>query len=301
MKSPLVKHLNALWLDLQNAAIWWEIAVLVGCLSLAWWLASALRRKFVRAAAALSIGGAFSSGGLDRLTFPLTALALVAVARAALEPFIPVNLLSLALPLLTAFAIIRGAVYMLRYTFRNTALAAWERWIALTAWAMVALHYTGFLDDLAAGLARVSLPVGGKKLTMLAMLQAGFWVAVTLLVALWLAAAIERRLTESESLEKNVGLAMGRFFRALLVLLAVLASLGIAGIDLTVLSVFGGALGVGLGFGLQKVASNYISGYIILLDRSIRIGDLVSVDKHTGQVTQINTRYSVLKALDGTE
>jgi small-conductance mechanosensitive channel len=81
----------------------------------------------------------------------------------------------------------------------------------------------------------------------------------------------------------------------------VLVTLPAVGIDITVLSVFGGALGVGLGFGLQKVASNYISGFIILLDRSIRIGDLVTVDNQYGEVSQINTRYTLLRALDGTE
>ncbi|MBI3229205.1 MAG: mechanosensitive ion channel, partial [Burkholderiales bacterium] len=82
---------------------------------------------------------------------------------------------------------------------------------------------------------------------------------------------------------------------------AVLISLAMVGIDLTVLSVFGGALGVGIGLGLQKIASNYVSGFVILLDRSLKIGDMISVDKYYGRVTQINTRYTVLQGLDGIE
>jgi small-conductance mechanosensitive channel len=78
-------------------------------------------------------------------------------------------------------------------------------------------------------------------------------------------------------------------------------SLTIVGIDLTVLSVFGGALGVGLGFGLQKIASSYVSGFIILLDRSMSIGDMITVDKFSGKVTQINTRYTVVLGPDGSE
>jgi small-conductance mechanosensitive channel len=81
----------------------------------------------------------------------------------------------------------------------------------------------------------------------------------------------------------------------------VLLSLNLVGLDLTVLSVFGGALGVGLGLGMQRIASNYVSGFVILLERSLSIGDMISVDKYTGKVTNINTRYTVLQGLDGVE
>jgi small-conductance mechanosensitive channel len=80
-----------------------------------------------------------------------------------------------------------------------------------------------------------------------------------------------------------------------------LIALPAVGIDLTVLSVFGGALGVGLGFGLQKVASNYVSGFIILLDRSVRMGDMITVDNKYGQVAEMNTRYTLIRSQDGTE
>ena len=99
----------------------------------------------------------------------------------------------------------------------------------------------------------------------------------------------------------SLRMAMTKAVRTLLLLLAVLIALPAVGIDLTVLSVFGGALGVGLGIGLQKIASNYISGFIILLDRSVRIGDMVTVDNKFGEVSQIKTRYTLLKAMDGTE
>ena len=94
---------------------------------------------------------------------------------------------------------------------------------------------------------------------------------------------------------------LSRMSRAVLILIALLVSLSMVGIDLTVLSVFGGALGVGLGLGLQKIASSYVSGFIILLERSMTIGDTVTMDKFTGRVAQINTRYTVLRGGDGSD
>jgi small-conductance mechanosensitive channel len=92
-----------------------------------------------------------------------------------------------------------------------------------------------------------------------------------------------------------------RLARAVLLIGAMLVVLPLIGVDLTVLSVFGGALGVGLGLGLQKIASNYLSGFIILLDRSIRLGDMITVDGHYGEVTRITTRYMVVRTLTGVE
>jgi small-conductance mechanosensitive channel len=99
----------------------------------------------------------------------------------------------------------------------------------------------------------------------------------------------------------SLRVAMARTGRALLIFTGLLVSLTLVGIDLTVLSVFGGALGVGLGLGLQKIASNYVSGFVILLDRSLKIGDMIAVDKYYGKVTQINSRYTVLQGMDGIE
>jgi small-conductance mechanosensitive channel len=105
----------------------------------------------------------------------------------------------------------------------------------------------------------------------------------------------------ADTLTTNSRVVLARVVKALLLVVAVLVGLSSVGIDLTVLSVFGGALGVGLGLGLQRIASNYVSGFIILLDRSLSIGDMITVDKFYGRVDQINTRYTVIKALDGTE
>ena len=133
------------------------------------------------------------------------------------------------------------------------------------------------------------------------MLSAAFWVGVTLLLAMWAGAALEVRLMRAEGLHSSLRVVFARLGKAVLLIAAVLVVLPLIGVDLTVLSVFGGALGVGLGLGLQKIASNYLSGFIILLDRSIRLGDMITVDNQYGEVTKITTRYVVVQSLTGVE
>jgi small-conductance mechanosensitive channel len=126
-------------------------------------------------------------------------------------------------------------------------------------------------------------------------------VSLTVIVALWVAGMIEARLMKVDTLDSSLRMVAVRLAKALLTVAALLTSLSLVGIDMTALSVFTGALGVGLGLGLQKIASNYVSGFIILLDRSIRLGNVVQVGADGGQVTQITTRYTVLKHPSGTE
>jgi small-conductance mechanosensitive channel len=138
--------------------------------------------------------------------------------------------------------------------------------------------------------------------SLAAIIQALGSVVVLLMLALWAGAALEERLMGVQGIHSSLRVVMARMSRAALILVAVLLSLNLVGMDLTVLSVFGGALGVGLGLGLQRIASNYVSGFVILLERSLSIGDMISVaDKYSGVVSQINTRYTVLRGLDGVD
>jgi small-conductance mechanosensitive channel len=168
-------------------------------------------------------------------------------------------------------------------------------------WAVVALHITGLLPDLIAMLESISFSTGKQKLTLWHLLQGIAAVLVTVLLALWAAGAIEARLNAATGLDGNLRVVFARLSKALLILLAVLIGLPMVGIDLTTLSVFGGALGVGLGLGLQRIASNYVSGFIILLDNSIRIGNVISVGNDRGEVTRITTRYTVVRNITGVE
>ncbi|MCU0951162.1 MAG: mechanosensitive ion channel [Burkholderiaceae bacterium] len=250
----------------------------------------------------------FSIDGFRRLAFPLAAQALLwggeAVLRLAgqLTSTADARLLRLAMTLFAAMAVIRLVVYVLRRVLKNVALiATFERVIALTIWLVFALHVTGWLHGVVEWLEATTLPIGKAKVSLWVVLMGAVSVLITLLASLWLGSSIEARLMRATSLDSNVRAVLSRVLRAVLVLVAVLVALSVVGIDLTVLSVFGGALGVGLGLGLQRIASNYVSGFIILLDRSLRIGDTITVDKYSGTVTRINTRYTVVRAADGTE
>jgi small-conductance mechanosensitive channel len=165
----------------------------------------------------------------------------------------------------------------------------------------MALTVIGIQDDVLRWMGSVQLRVANARMTLLSLTTGILWVCVTLIVAMWLGSALEDRLMRARSIDANLKVVLARVGRALLVLAAVLISLSLVGIDIRVLGVFGGALGVGLGFGLQKVASNYVSGFIILIDRSLRLGDSISVSGLQGRVTQIRTRYTVVRGLDGIE
>jgi small-conductance mechanosensitive channel len=298
MKEPLQGLLFELWADLGRPGILWQIGVLSLCLGAAWVLARALRLDRVETSGAWKLG----VGGVKRMVFPLIALALVLLARPLLAQWYHVNLLRLAVPLLGSLALIRVLVYLLRHAFvPGGMVAVFERLIAVAVWSIVALHIAGLLPELIELLGSMAIVIGRQRISLWLMLQGLFWVLTTLLVALWAGSAIEARIMRAETLHSSLRVALSRVARSLLVLVAVLMVLPLVGIDLTVLSVFGGALGVGLGFGLQKIASNYVSGFIILLDRPVELGDMITADNFYGRLTQITTRYVVVQAPDGRE
>lgn len=287
-----------LWDDLRQPDVVWQVTALAACLLVAWALARLLKvRTSEDQSAALRLG----AGGLNRIVFPLIAVALLAAGRALLARWTHVNLLSVAIPLFASLAGIRFAAYVLRMVFSPGGLAVWERAIATVVWTGVALHLTGLLPEIQDLLEGVKISVGKQKFSLMTALETVFWILATVLVSLWLGSVLEQRLLRAESLHSSLRVVFARLGKALILVVAVLTVLPVMGIDLTVLSVFGGALGVGLGLGLQKIASNYVSGFIILLDRSIRLGDWITADNHYGEVRDITTRYTVVRSLSGVE
>ena len=279
---------------------WWQLGVVVAGFMAAWAMARLVRARLPDdlEPGALKIG----AGSVHRLVLPFLALIFVWIGAFALSKWQPVPLLKLAMPLIASFVVIRLAVYLLRHVIPPSAtLKASERIIAYGVWGILALYLTGILPEISGALDEINFAIGKQKISLLLIMHAVFWSVFTLFVALAMSRIIEKRLMSATSLDMSMRVFSGKIIRALAVVLAILIALPLVGIDITVLSVFGGALGVGLGLGMQKIASNYVSGLVILLDRSIRPGDLVTIGDRQGVVADIKARYTVLRGLDGTE
>jgi small-conductance mechanosensitive channel len=301
----LANLLDDLMGDLRDPGLMWQVGAIALSILLGWTLSRFLRRG-VEAHDAQTGVARFGVESFSRVVGPLAIVVLLWASQLVLARWHHTNLLKVALPIFSSLAVIRFGFYLLRRVFVRggvvgEGMQTFEKVFQLLVWLAFVLYITGVYRDVFAFLDDTMLPLGKHKVSIAAILQAAVSVVVLLLLAMWAGAALEERLMHLQSMHSSLRVVMARMGRALLILVAILASLSLVGIDLTVLSVFGGALGVGLGLGLQKIASNYVSGFIILLDRSLTIGDVITVDKYSGQVTQINTRYTVLQGTDGVE
>lgn len=284
--------------DLEQTALLWQLAALVVSMATAWLISRAIKKHFPHPTEAWHVG----VSSFNRVIFPLLTLLFVLVAKSLLQHTSSIKLLNIAVPLLLSLALIRLTVYLLRHIFAPSGwVKASERFIAMLIWSGVALHITGFLPEIIGAMDDLSFSMGKQRISVLLVLEGLIALAATLLIALWLGRLVEKRIMQNEEMDLSHRMVFTKIVRAFLLFIALLVALPAAGIDITVLSVFGGALGVGLGFGLQKIASNYVSGFIILLERSIRIGDMVTVDGRYGEIKQMSTRYTLLRSLDGTE
>ncbi|MDL2058679.1 mechanosensitive ion channel [Mesosutterella sp. AGMB02718] len=200
------------------------------------------------------------------------------------------------------FALLRLLLYALRGMLGEKLVTpALTKVITWVFWILVALEFAGVLPAVIHFMETQSIPIGKENLTLWTAFSGLVSVLLTLGVANWLANLIDEAFRRSATMAPNLKVVLGRICRWVLMVAAVLIAMSSVGIDLTVLSVFGGALGVGVGFGLQKIASNYISGFIILLDRSVKIGDFVEIGGFKGKITEINTRYTVVNDWNGVD
>lgn len=292
-----METLHALIRDFSQSRTWIEAAILAACLALAYGASRILGRQQPPDSVW------FGRRTVDGLMFPLLALGLVYAGRVGAESVLqPVFLLRVAVPVLSSLVLIRFFARILANAFpQSAAMRLVERIVSWLAWGVAVLWIVGLLPAVRAELGSVVIHFGKSQVTALTLIEGSLSATVVMLLALWLSSTLERRLLDRTIVDLSMRKVAANATRAGLLLIGLLFALSAVGVDLTALSVLGGAVGVGLGFGLQKLASNYVSGFVILLERSLRIGDNVAVDGFEGRITDIKTRYTLIRAGNGRE
>ena len=298
---PPIEDLNAWLQGFLQPTVWVEFSALAACILVAWGASFLLRRVLGMQEDRSSV--LFGRSVVDGVLFPALLLALGYVARAALLKFVPLAVFKVAIPVLVSLVVIRVGVKVLRVALASAPwVRALEHSISWIAWLGMVLWVSGLLPVVLNELDAITWTMGSSTISLRTMIEGALTASAVLILALWVSSAIEARLLrQAVGSDLSLRKAVSNATRALLMFLGLIVALSAVGIDLTALSVLGGAIGVGIGFGLQKLASNYVSGFVILAERSMRIGDNVKVDGFQGRITDINARYTVIRSLGGSE
>ena len=277
-----------------------ELFILFICVLFAWGLVISARKFMEREEEETIL---FGRKNVDGVLFPLILLVIVFVCYKAFDVFFIPAVLKIAVPVLVSLAVIRLGVKVLQAAFSN---AKWvrplEQTISWFAWGAVLLWVSGLLPVMLNEMEQITWKVGATTMSVRTLIEGTLSAGLVLILTLWLSSAIEARLLQAATGgELSLRKAVSNAVRAILMFVGLMLAMSTVGIDLSALSVLGGALGVGIGFGLQKLAANYVSGFVILAERSMRIGDYVRVDNFEGSITQINARYTVVRAPNGRE
>lgn len=300
MSEPVFADLESWLAALSQPSVLIELGTLLACVLLAWLLARLVSKAFeAREVNTIMFGRRI----VDGVLFPALLLCLAYVARKLLSHSVPMAFFKLAIPVLISLLVIRLGVKVLQAAFNDTpAVKLLERSISWIAWLAMVLWVSGLLPLLMNELDQISWKVGNSQLSVRKIIEGSLTAGLVLIITLWISAAVEAKLLrKATGGELSLRKAFSNAARALLMFVGLLLALSAVGIDLTALSVLGGAIGVGIGFGLQKLAANYVSGFVILAERSMRIGDSVQVDNFSGVITEINARYTVIRSLAGRE
>ncbi len=284
-----------------------EVGLVLACLALSWLIVYRIGKHVTAAPGHHSV--LLGHRVYDGVLFPVIALLLALGAR-RLMPLLgePVALFRVVIPVLLSLVVIRLVARVLRATMPDSVgIKLLERSVSWVAWLGSILWIVGLLpilidelDDYKLGF----LPKNarGESTTVYDLLVGVLQVGAIMLVVLWLSSAIESRLLRGKSvMDLSMRKIAVNLTRTALMVVGAMVALNMVGLNLSALSWLGGAVGVGLGFGLQKIAANYVSGFMILAERSVRIGDMVKVDNFEGRISDIKTRYTVIRALNGRE
>ncbi len=292
-----MNELQELWLDLQSPTVALELVAVAISLVAAWLISWALGRRFTSPDSIL-----FGRQLIDGVLFPACALVFTFGLKLLLIKFQRVPVLKVVLPVLVSLVLIRLMARVLAAVFPDSRTArAIEQVVSWLAWGVAVLWVTGWWGPMMDELDSLDFMLGKTRVSISHILEVVLTSGFALVLALWLSAIIEQRLLTRAFDDLSMRKVASNAMRVLLLVIGTLFALSSLGFDLTTLSVVGGALGVGIGFGLQKLAANYVSGFVILLERSLRIGDFVRVDGFEGRVTDIKTRYTLVRASNGSE
>ena len=294
---------------MNDPVFWWshmnpqqatqELLLFLACIAVTWLLVWGVRRATPQWDLSVLLGRRL----LDGVLFPTLLLGLVFITRAVWAKSHPLWIFDFLVPVCFSLAVIRLGVKVLQVTFKS---AEWvrpiERSLSWLAWAAVVLWLTGLLPLVLEELDQIKWKIGASHLSVRTLIEGGLTAGLVMLLTLWVSSAIESKLLKSSTgSELSLRKAVSNAVTSLLLFVGLRLSLSAVGIDLTALSVLGGAVGVGIGFGLQKLAANYVSGFVILAERSMRIGDSVKVDGFEGRISDIKARYTVIRSLTGRE
>jgi small-conductance mechanosensitive channel len=238
-----------------------------------------------------------------RILLPFSMAAMLAVCSFVFELYdLQQNVLQMLIPIALALGVIRLLVYILRKAFLSSPLVkSAEPVIGIIIWLVVVLHLAGWLTPMLNVMDALAFNLGDSRLSLLGAVKLTLVIVLAFTLALWLAELLNQQLKKTKHVTPSMQVGFSKFSKFLLITIAFLIALNAVGINLSSLAVFGGALGVGLGFGLQRIASNFISGFILVLDRSVKPGDVISVGDNFGWVHELKARYVVVRNREGVD
>ena len=309
----ILQRIEAFFDILSTRNVLVEIGALGVCLLAGWFVGSALRERYrrrrIKTPTALT-WDYFASQGSLVATPVFVALGLVLLARSLLQAAsFDVSIMDAAARLTVAYVVVRIVVLLFTASLGNKSwMQNWEIRATLFIWLAIAAEYLGWLDPIISTLDAIGVASGKNRITLWSVLKLLFTLTLFVLVAAWISRWVERRLKRLSNLEPSTRISISKFANAFLISLSILLGLNAAGVDLTALTVLTGAIGLGLGFGLQSIAANFVSGFVLLMDRSIKPGDVISLSGQSGTSTEnfgwvqeLRGRYVVVRDRDGVE
>ncbi|MEY2921385.1 MAG: hypothetical protein RL261_2690 [Pseudomonadota bacterium] len=286
-----------------------QLVVIAGAVALGWWAAIHARSRIT-----VSPDPENLSDRLRELLFigapPTLTLVILAAADGLMHAFgQQADMVDAAVQLTGLLLLIRVAIYVLRVSLGTRArLKGWGAAITGVIWIFLSLHLLGWGDEVIRVLDGIGMQAGKTRISVWSVMKLLVTVSVFVLLALWVSRWLERRVLKLDALAPTMRIGIAKFMQAFLVGISVLVGLNAAGLDLTTLNVLTGAIGIGLGFGLQSIAANFVSGFVLLMDRSIKPGDVISFTGTMGTTTEgfgwveeLRGRYVVVRDRDGVE